>query len=515
MKTVIVEDEIRIREGIFKLVRKISLEEDEILCAENGKEGLHLIQEFKPDLIITDIRMPEMDGLTMLSALSRKGELPKTIILSAYSEFDYARKALQLGVMDYILKPISIVEFTNLFKKSRQAIEVEKEREGEDIQKESLDMILNNMLHSDFIPNATVKKKIEENYGLREESKSSLLLIYVGNQFEEKKQEFATKLKKLWEGGTQAESYIWFLERERIIGILLYNYDNFAVLERWLQRQNMSGFENTITENLCAGIIELNELEALKVKYETLEKNLKWNITLGKGVLVSYPKVENIHTVPVIYPISLEQDIREYVCTMDSENTEKTGKKFIRYFQTGEFYAPQEIQKSFVKFIWSILNVIRETDGECYEAFDSQIILERLMQARTFEELEQVQKEVIQMLLKRWKKSEGDSNLLVKRVKGYVHEFYTQGITLNEIAATFGITPEYLGTQFHKETGMTYSNYLKEYRIEKAKKLLLGTDLKNYEIAASVGYSDPKYFSKVFKEMQGELPGDFRKRLKV
>lgn len=515
MKYVVVEDEIRIREGIEKLIRKLSSEEDEIQCAENGKDGMELIQKIKPDLIITDIRMPEMDGLSMLSALKNMGELPKTILLSAYSEFEYARRAMKLGINDYILKPISIVEFTDVFKKSVRAIELEKALAGEEVEEESLDMILNNMLHSEFVPNIAVKKKLEKKYGLRDESLSSLCLIYLGDRFEKKKNEFIKKIQKVLQNYSISKSYVWQLERERIIGVLFYNYSDFSTLERWLQRQLLSEFGNTLNENLCTGIIELNEFEKLKNVYEILVKNLKWNITLGKGVLVSYPKVEKIHTVPVIYPTMLEQEMREHLCTMNTEKIEETGKKFTQYFLGGECYTPQDIQKSFVKFIWTILNVVKEIDGKCYEFFELQIILERLMQAKTFEELEQVQNEVIQKILEMQRKNETDSNLLVKRVKGHVREFYTQGITLNEIAAIFGITPEYLGTQFHKETGMTYSTYLKEYRIEKAKKLLLGTDLKTYEIAQQVGYSNAKYFSKVFKDSEGELPGDFRKRLKV
>lgn len=95
-----------------------------------------------------------------------------------------------------------------------------------------------------------------------------------------------------------------------------------------------------------------------------------------------------------------------------------------------------------------------------------------------------------------------------------IHEFYQSGITLEEIASKLNITPEYLGTQFHKEMGVNFSTYMKNYRISKAKELLCGTQLKLYEIAEKVGYSDPKYFSKVFKETTGQLPAEYRKTFK-
>ena len=92
-----------------------------------------------------------------------------------------------------------------------------------------------------------------------------------------------------------------------------------------------------------------------------------------------------------------------------------------------------------------------------------------------------------------------------------IHEFYQTGIMLDEISRKLDMTPEYLGTLFHKETGITFSNYLKNYRIAKAKELLVGTNLKLYEIAEKVGYSDSKYFSRIFKKQTGMTPSEYRK----
>ena len=102
MKVVIVEDEIRIREGIEKLLSR--LEEDYVVCgvAEDGETGLNIIKKTKPDIVITDIRMPVMDGLEMLKAIAKEGIKTKAVVLSAYSEFDYARTAMKLGVTEYI-----------------------------------------------------------------------------------------------------------------------------------------------------------------------------------------------------------------------------------------------------------------------------------------------------------------------------------------------------------------------------------------------------------------------------
>jgi two-component system response regulator YesN len=123
MKIVIVEDEIRIREGIAGLIRKSFSDNYEIREASNGEEGLAIIREIKPDLVITDVRMGLMDGLEMLTILITQEHLVfKTIILSAYSEFDYAKQAISLGVKEYIIKPIDVNEFINIIKRLEDEI---------------------------------------------------------------------------------------------------------------------------------------------------------------------------------------------------------------------------------------------------------------------------------------------------------------------------------------------------------------------------------------------------------
>ena len=147
------------------------------------------------------------------------------------------------------------------------------------------------------------------------------------------------------------------------------------------------------------------------------------------------------------------------------------------------------------------------------DTLKQQKLLEMIMGAKRREEL----LEVMEFLFTNIRPAEEEkeiTHLTVKRVKSMIQEFYQSGITLDEIASKLNITPEYLGTQFHKEMGITFSTYMKNYRINKAKELLCGTHLKLYQIAAKVGYSDPKYFSKVFREVTGQLPADYRKTLK-
>lgn len=512
MRVAIVEDEIRIREGVGKLVGRISPEHEIVGCADNGKDGLEMILQLHPDLVITDIKMPQMDGIEMLSAAKEKGKLPKAIILSAYSEFEYARQAIKLGVSEYILKPITVTEFIAAFKKIEHTIAEEKEQKAQKSGQETFESIMRQLLFQGNEPEEHRKEILMEKYGFSADNRYCIVPVYLGPDFEKLKKQVGRELESMLREYSETKSRIMELIVERKLLIFLYDYPDEQRLERWFQNRIAVQFPKSIGEKICFGWTELQRLGRLKEGYQKVCAALDWNIIFGSGVLVSYPKVTKIQTVPVIYPIGIEKNMRESLCSMNKKKIQDTTVNFLKYFKSGEIYLPREIKESFCRFIWSILNVIKDINIECYNRFQQQEILEGIMGAVTYGELENVLCSIIDNADLSESAGTSKESLLVQRVKSMVHEFYSQGITLDEIAEEMQLTPEYLGTQFHKETGSTYSNYLKKYRIEKAKKLLLGTNLKTYEIAQKVGYNDPKYFSRVFKECTNTLPNEYRKK---
>ena len=129
MKVIVVEDEVRIREGIRDLIDMLEDEWEFAGEAENGEAGLELIRSIHPEVVITDIRMAKMDGLEMLEAARAEGLDVKAVVLSAYSEFEYARTAMKMGVTEYLLKPVSIDEFFKALEHIRTQIEKEKQQQ--------------------------------------------------------------------------------------------------------------------------------------------------------------------------------------------------------------------------------------------------------------------------------------------------------------------------------------------------------------------------------------------------
>ena len=212
-----------------------------------------------------------------------------------------------------------------------------------------------------------------------------------------------------------------------------------------------------------------------------------------------------------VYPLDIEKKMKIAVCGGERDKIVKCADQFYEYFLDRQMYDPKKVKECYVRFLWAVVHFAQNTGILHLEEPEQRRMLERIAQAKTRQGL----KETIERLLSQIKKTERTiDNLLVKRAVAMIQEFYCFGITLDEIAAKLGITPEYLGMQFHQEMGVNFSAYVRTMRINKAKELLIRTQLKLYEIAEQVGYSDAKYFSKVFKAETGQLPAEYRKTYK-
>ncbi len=504
MKILIVEDEIRIREGLSRLIKKLRPEYEIVGEAENGEEGIRIAREAHPDVIITDIKMPVMDGLEMLTLLCREENKMKAIVLSAYSEFEYARRAIRLGVKEYLLKPLVVGDVSEALRRVEDEICQEKSMTEETYG--SLEQIFAGILWGGLDADKAMQERLAVHFSIPEGTVYSGICVYLGERYEKEKQKAKKELEHLISERGGAQYVILEADREKMLLLLVYQERDSQGLERWVQYWLLQDRGREVKG--AVGFIAELALEALKDGLETLLSYMDWNISLGDDVMISYPKITRLQTNPCIYPLDIEKRMKLALCSAQREKVRKSLDDFHEYFYTGIVYAPREIKECYVRFLWALINTGKEVGILNYEDLEQQRLLERIMGAKTSEELRAVGKFLEQNL------SDGEeeaTHLTIKRAQSLIQEFYQSGITLEEIASKLNITPEYLGTKFHREMGMTFGAYMKNFRVTKAKELLIGTTLKQYEIASKVGYSDPKYFSKVFKEATGQLPADYRK----
>lgn len=193
MKIAVIEDEKPIREGLVHILNKISPEYQVVGSAENGAEGLILLEEEMPDLIMLDIQMPDMDGLQMLKEARARGIYTKVIILTAYSDFSYAKKAIELGIENYLLKPVNLTELKKTLEKIKEELFVEQRGKNS----LSLEKILKDILDGEYEKNERLDAVLADNYGIIQGNSLYCMYIFLGKYYESEKKEVGLFLEEL------------------------------------------------------------------------------------------------------------------------------------------------------------------------------------------------------------------------------------------------------------------------------------------------------------------------------
>ncbi len=509
MRIVVVEDEIRIREGICNLLLKLFPQHEVAGSAANGQEGLELIQEQCPDLVITDVKMPIMDGLTMLSVLSEKRIKCKAIVLSAYTEFTYAQQAIRWGVSEYLVKPLVVNEFVQAIKNTEIQLEEIQKQSSETLER--FDNILLGIIFGGIEVDEGLLSFVKNKYSIDQDTHLSEIQIYLGKQYDEKLERVKRRLAAFLSTRKQLNYYLLEIPKDKLLLAVLYGYEEASEIERWFQSGVVSGNRGSDTEDSNYGWINAKGISELRSNYYKLLQYMDWNITFGNCIMISYPKIMNVQTTLCVYPIDIENRLKAALCSYNRSKVNKCMVQFSEYFENGSVYDPKNIKESYVRFIWAMINVAKEINILNYDRIEQNKILERIMSSMNKEELRDVMEEVCACMKEDQYTDKAELSLNVKKAENMILEYYKTGITLEEIAEKLNLTPEYLSNQFHLEKGVKFSTYIKDFRIMKAKELLIGSKLKVCEVAEKVGYSDAKYFSKVFRDNTGQLPADYRK----
>lgn len=509
MRILIVEDEIKIRVGIGKLIT--SLTKHEVIAeARNGREGLEMFLRYKPELVITDIRMPEMDGLEMLRAIRREGGRVHAVILSGYAEFEYARTAIELGVTDYLLKPIGVEDVTGLLEKIEKCIA----QEVNDGSRGSVESCLGSLYMEEGEDVGALSEALQwkkgESGSAEKHNVIGLYLGYIGAAAADYRERFAESLQDIIGHFPGCSVYTVMIDRLREIlcmGIFATEEEQKDFEQMFTRRILQGGnFRNGTAVWSCT---KADDLVQLPDGMKHVRDYLSYADLVTPKELISERTVKEIAFEDFIYPGELEKNMKSAICSGKTELLEQGAEAFREYFRKHKFQ-PEYTVHGYLKLFSFLMNLLQEIDAASYEQLQNMCILSQISDARIRTEMENCLEDVIKFIINSQYKKEDIRNYTIKRAINYIREHYQESISLEGIAMRLEITPEYLSTLFNKEVGINFSAFLKEFRISHAKRLLAGTDLKIYEIAEKVGYGDPKYFMRVFKEVQGISPKEYR-----
>lgn len=502
MRIVIVEDEIKIREGMAKLIE--SQTEHVVLGeAADGKDGLEMILRFKPDLVITDIRMPKMDGLEMAKEIHERKLSLHVVILTGYSEFEYAQKALRYGVDDYLLKPLSIDDIRDMLVRVEEKIKKEQMTNGTPGQH------MRNLIAGAEKDSGKHCSILKELCGFPAEADYELFVGYIGSaelSYREVLEHFVERVREEYQEFALCYFYVENQQRAYLLGY--GGQGTMDVLEEQVSRRLILRYQDR-TERAIWTRKRINCPEQIREAAAELDSLFAYALVLNPKGWLDMEMVKQYCPMPFQAPAQIYSAIRNAICQDNVQKLEKAAGAFLSYMAEGHFEIG-EVRKAFVKCYYLIGDTLQEIDSTLYQHLKNRNLLRNIETAVTWNELAQAYRDVIQVMAGTQVKREDISNYVIKRAINYIREHYQEGLTQEEVASVLEITPEYLSTLFNREMGVNFSVFLKRFRMSHAKRLLKGTDMKIYEIADAVGYSDPKYFQRVFKEEIGVSPGEYR-----
>ena len=537
IKVFLVEDEMVIRRGI-----KNSIDwekEGYIFCGEasDGELAYPMIIKEKPDILITDIRMPFMDGLELCKLV--KKELPniKILILSGYDEFDYAKEAIRLGVTEYLLKPISSGKLLEALNGVSESIRREKEdkdlvrkymeemRENTEHEKQKFfeQMIAGNLSMADALETG---KKYEMN--LSAGMYNLLLFRFTLGEENRKSGELLGEAEYAIEKLTERLEYVFEFQRGVEGWAFLLMADNEEQMServKELSKDLEEIMKNYSTIAYFGGIGQLvARLRELEESFREAERALAARFTMELNRIISVEDIRMAQNVDTLDDIEItsfgeiektrtmlekflnngaEDEIDEFVDVYINELPEENLKSVLmRQYIIMDAYI---VMMSFCEKIEGI-------EGEMQA--QSEELKNSMKTSQTLEEI----KNYIRMLLKkiigvRDTISGRRYSDIIEIAKDQIRKTYmSDEISLNTIAAEVGMSPSYFSSIFSKEMGKTFVEYLTEIRMDRAKELLMCSSMKTSEIGYEVGYKDPHYFSYIFKKTQNCTPKEFRAR---
>jgi|GEM_PF-1084650 len=527
IKLVIVEDEDLLREGLVHYIDWTSLGFEVVGEASNGEAGLEIIEDTKPDVVITDIRMPIMDGISMTEQIRQRYENVLVIIISGYDDFEYARRALKLGVSEYIMKPIDIEQFKSTMEAIREKLNSQFRKKSE-----------------------FDKLKSYEQYNKQKLMKDAFADIVQDNPVEGIHDDFLTELEELYfcVGISEKENfpiisidcdYLQLMELDRQFENALYAKTHLPEHGEHTACIKM----NTCERIICVWGKTKEEVEAyvkvisrnFDIKNHDTEEN--FSISFGevhmgrKGLRQSFDDARTRHNDNyrvvwdnIIHSNGTQESSFEF--EFDTENLFNEIKngdhgsistqfglferalnntKVVSYFQT------VLLTSSLLK---EIMKLPDEIGGSSEEIFGNpmEYYLKIMANTKRTEVLDCL-KEACYIVNDYFRDVNSDKLAVVfKRAANYMQkEFANEGLMLKDVAKNAYISTSYLSVIIKKETGKTFIEYLTDIRMAQARKLLLDTNLKSYEIAEVCGFSNPTYFSTVFKGVYGVSPSVFRK----
>ena len=515
-RVIIVDDEPIIRKGLRETIEWDSLGLEVAGEAANGVEALRLVRSIRPEVLITDIRMPEMDGLALIREVRQLDFDVKITILSGYSDYDYLKAAIKLGVDNYLLKPIDNDELISNLKNAVNEIEKEaivdrRNRQGSELLRTNT---LRRLVTGNISPEELREKADFLGIPFTAESCLCAVIAVTPQTPAPQREPLGRNEIEALAGAIPGAGTVAFNDSEGNL-VLLMAMDNLrddrkriqAALEGIVARARQS-HENP----LMVGVGQpVNRLEEVHLSYEGACKCLEYGMFMRDSGVIWYDGVPEAPSLGRTLDRFDSDRIEELIRRGDPAATWAYLDEALSMIVRENPLTPNQAHNLLMHIAVRMTDCFHEIYGgmNAYRE-PAEFDFAGLFRLRHFSEMRQWLKALCDRLFSENAAMLGKSASLVGLAVAYIAGHYREGVTLKQVAADCRINTSYLGQIFRKEMGCAFTDYVNGLRIREAQRLLTNPTLKVYEVAEQVGFTDYHYFLKIFKKVTGATPRDMR-----
>ncbi|KRF18476.1 response regulator [Paenibacillus sp. Soil787] len=527
LKAILADDEPNILRNLQAVIPWDELGIDIVGTAKNGVEALELSSQHVPDLVMSDIRMPLMDGITFVQKLRDINEDCTVLMVTGYQDFEYVRSLMRVGVSDYILKPINYEELENSISKLANEIKVKKLSEQEEQQKWGImknlayEKILQDVLmnYTEITPNTLLP--IDD---MDLETLTYLFAMIDVDDYSQKSLPWTEQERKLWNFAVRNVLQDSLMDEKLKFTVLQIREGEWCVIIQWnetdesvalvklneIAAQLQHNVSQSVKLGISVGIFPVAVgLRGLSEAYRKLQRFMQLNLGKQESLLLYKDSKESSDANSSLWHL-----VEEIVTGLKQLNRLKTEDALKRLKLLLEGLSDSSFARAYQMLHFLILHLLRELrEMNSLDFQEEEQIWCQLDKSESIQQLLQVMVQLAALGLEGTNKKK-NSELLMTAAKEYIRTHYTNDFGIEDIASSLGISSSYFSLLFKQHFGETFVEYVTKHRMELAKSMLLHSDKSITDIGKAVGYIERRYFTKVFQKFTGEIPSEFREKRK-
>lgn len=528
-RIIIADDEGIMLFSLQSMIQKNCGDDYEVFTAKTGRAVVDMAESIRPDIVFMDIQMPGMNGIEAMQTIRKINKSVIFIVITAYNKFDYAKEAIEIGVFDFLTKPVSKDNFLNVLKSAIAQVDSERNKQLTNLKiREKLETVVP-IIESGFINYLMLQGTESEStyYNYKElleieEEYAYVILIQFGENYENgvltnpvgmsmRSQKFYPILRHIVKENFSCQ--VGAVMANKVI-VMVPNDNDGVEYEERIQtieqaRKLLHALEDQIEAKFRIAIGHKYRIDQINQSYQEAFRALQE----GEGRVVHFGDMPLRGTFEEDYPEDNEELLFQMVLKGDVSGTKEQATIFFDWMVDNYSDYMDSIRLKVLELVMRAEKDAFWNGGINYSFLYRNDYLSDMMHISTYEEIRNWWLNKITDVTKHMSnRKKNQSESIVSKAIIYISDNYKKDISLDDVSREVNINPYYFSKRFKEETGVNFIDYLTSIRIKKAKELLEDPKLSIKEICTMSGYSDPNYFSRLFKKIENVTPSEYREK---